>query len=119
MHPKLPSQEELLKLLNEQQFLELILTQLNKDIGGIENKIVIDPNNDAAGQIKESLADYIKELDSHSPSRLQELMYRVDVEQKKVAEAYSHSNETDLYQSLASVILDREMKKVWFRLNYS
>ena len=117
MHPELPSKEDLLKLLSQEQFLKQIVDQLNKDLGATD-LIRIPEEGDQSALIKASLRDHLVLLDRAPGNRLQDLMYRVDVPSNQFHRILAASAHEDLYDLLSDAILNREMQKVWFRLNY-
>jgi hypothetical protein len=114
----LPSEHDLHKLLSQEQFLKAIINQLNKDLGSLYDDIVIKVPENVANDLKQQLCDHISSLDKLPGNRVQDLMYRVDVSQNVFMDAMSLDNKENQCQTLAEIILNREMQKVWFRLNY-
>jgi hypothetical protein len=115
----LPSSKELLKLLNEEQFLQAILAQLNKDLGSMYEGITLDPDKPVVEHLSAKLRRHLIGLDRVAGNRLQDLMYRVDVPANTFFDVMNNRDIEDPYLELSHVILNREMKKVWFRMNYT
>jgi|GEM_PF-7019495 len=117
---KVPKPEELRGLLSQAQFLEIIVAQINKDLGSQIEDIQIPEEGDKAEGIYTQLRKRLEELDRQPGNRIQDLVYRVDVPAKDFFNILQSPQDSlkGQYQAIADAILNREMKKVWFRLNY-
>lgn len=115
---KIPSQHELLKLLSQEQFLQAIVAQVNKDLGSMYEGIQIDDTAEPVEHLSKQLRRHLIDMDRVPGNRLQDLMYRVDVPAHVFFDVMGNRDLDDPYFDLAQVILNREMQKVWFRMNF-
>lgn len=67
-------------------------------------------------EVRDNLGSAIMEIDKGSSGELRSVLYRVDVPEREFIDKLGDS---DYYGVLAEAILNRELKKVIFRLHYS
>ncbi len=89
------------------------------DIGSIQ-KGKIDLNDEVwieqlAGLIRKKIDFYLK----NSTEKLFQIFYRLDIEEKKVQEAFSRFNGVELADQLSRIVLEREIKRLKTRLKYA
>ncbi len=73
----------------------------------------------AEAQLLEVLADRIAWLVEHNPEYLFSLLYRNDVEERKIEEALSPANPEPANIALARLVLERQKQRLETRRRYS
>lgn len=63
-------------------------------------------------EIKKLLAGKISELLSTNPEKLQNILYRIDIEEKQVGEVFSENRSEDIPPKLAELVFNRQLQKV-------
>lgn len=76
----------------------------------------IDKEN--AGQLKEQLAAYINDMITNDFSGLVQLLYRVDVDEKKLKDLLQQNQPADAAATISAVIIERQIKKNENRKNF-
>ncbi len=69
-------------------------------------------------EIHRVLAEKIKEMMQNNFEKLQNILYRIDLDQQKVHELYLQTANGDFPYSLAKLIIDRQLAKVKTRHYY-
>ncbi len=80
----------------------------------VTEKIIVLTNKldmENAGQLKEQLVAYINELITNDFSALVQLLYRVDVDEKKLKDLLQQNQLTDAATTIAGLIMERQIKK--------
>lgn len=121
------------QLLNKEAIINETITQIQKDFGMYQIDIKFDGNTETAyEQLMTSLASEITQLLAHDKSKLQSILYRIDLSEKHIQltknafrlASTSLSNHgsvpnsfVETNQVIAHEIIVRELKKVLTR-NY-
>lgn len=94
--------------------------QLIKDFAlfGIELVFSGKPEN-AYEELKEQLTPVINDLQQSKPSVFRALLYRIDVDEKKVNEVIRLSNGTYRAELFSNLILEKEFMKTLYRKLFS
>ena len=69
-------------------------------------------------QLKEWLTSEIIKLLMHDMEKLLNILYRIDVNEKKVKEAFAQKNPKNIAPALAELMVEREFRKAETRLKY-
>jgi hypothetical protein len=125
--------QNIAQLLNKENIINETIAQIQKDFGMYNINIQFDGNIETAyEQLMASLAVEITQLLSHDKSKLQSILYRIDLSEKVIKKALQHTlannNQTlisnsntnnfkNQQQIIAHEIIVRELKKVLTR-NY-
>jgi (2Fe-2S) ferredoxin len=103
-------------------FVEETFRVLNEDFEFPEKKIINDLiyQKDAyvMTEIERVLAEKIKELIENNFEKLQNILYRIDLDQRKVHELYVANTNGDFPYLLARLIIERQLAKVKTRYHY-
>jgi (2Fe-2S) ferredoxin len=103
-------------------FVEETFRVLNEDFEFPEKKIINDLiyQKDAyvMTEIQRVLAEKIKELIENNFEKLQNILYRIDLDQRKVHELYVANTNGDFPNLLAKLIIERQLEKVKTRYYY-
>jgi len=103
-------------------FVEETFRVLNEDFEFPEKKIINDLiyQKDAyvMTEIERVLAEKIKELIENNFEKLQNILYRIDLDQRKVHELYVANTNGDFPYLLARLIIERQLEKVKTRYHY-
>jgi hypothetical protein len=125
--------QNIAQLLNKENIINETIAQIQKDFGMYNINIQFDGNIETAyEQLMASLAVEITQLLSHDKSKLQSILYRIDLSEKVIKKALQHTlannNQTLISNSntnnfknqqkiISHEIIVRELKKVLTR-NY-
>lgn len=103
-------------------FVEETFRVLNEDFEFPEKKIINDliyqKDNYVMTEIQRVLAEKIKELIENNFEKLQNILYRIDLDQRKVHELYIANTNGDFPNLLAKLIIERQLEKVKTRYFY-
>jgi (2Fe-2S) ferredoxin len=103
-------------------FVEETFRVLNEDFEFPEKKIINDliyqKDNFVMTEIQKVLAGKIKELIENNFEKLQNILYRIDLDQRKVHELYIANTNGDFPNLLAKLIIERQLEKVKTRYFY-
>lgn len=103
-------------------FVEETFRVLNEDFEFPEKKIINDliyrKDNYVMTEIQRVLAGKIKELIENNFEKLQNILYRIDLDQRKVHELYIANTNGDFPNLLAKLIIERQLEKVKTRYFY-
>jgi hypothetical protein len=116
--PQLNS-HELQSFLNQKDFVDATVAQINKDLQGLfygNFEAAKTPENNLLENLVQPLKPILVELSKRQPEQLSQFIYRVDLAEKKFFESLS-SDET--LQRLSLLIIEREALKVYLRLKFS
>jgi uncharacterized pyridoxamine 5'-phosphate oxidase family protein len=94
--------------------------QVIKDFGmaGIEIKFSGNPET-AYHELLEQALPALKELYQQNPGSFMALLYRIDVEERKVKQLSETLSGSVFFASLAALVIEREFMKVLIRKLYS
>lgn len=103
-------------------FVEETFRVLNDDFEFPEKKIINDlihrKDNYVMIEIERVLAEKIKEMIESNFEKLQNILYRIDLDQRKVHELYIANTNGDFPHLLAKLIIERQLEKVKTRYYY-
>jgi len=103
----------------DQELLDALLQQVNKDFQAIEDQVFEADeglNWDRMMEVLEPLIDRLVNLDSE---RFFRLLYTIDVDEKKVKQILFGTHEHRTSWSLSVLILERELLKVATKKHFS
>lgn len=94
--------------------------QIIKDFELFGNEITFSGNEQTAyEELKEQIVPILAELSKNETGKFQSLLYRIDVDEKKVLETLSNPSEKLRAEHLANLVIEREFVKAIFRKLYS
>jgi len=110
--------ENLSQLFINKSVVEKVLLQTEKDLYPYFDGERLTKQMDQLSfeEVRDNLGSAIMEIDKGSSGELRSVLYRVDVPEREFIDKLGDS---DYYGVLAEAILNRELKKVIFRLHYS
>jgi hypothetical protein len=78
------------------------------------------PNNDfeRLEEFRKYLTEKMKDLLDKNYDLLINTLYRIDINEKKLAELFSSKNKESIPQKLADLIIERQIEKINFRKRY-
>jgi hypothetical protein len=91
---------------------------INKDLGGIENGLVIASGIPDRDTIREKLAILIAHLMESNFEKLCQAMYRLDVSEAKFDQVMQEKPAGEIPYAIADLVIEREMQKVRTRIMY-
>lgn len=125
--------QNIAKLLNKENIINETIAQIQKDFGMYNINIQFDGNTDTAyQQLMDGLTLEVKQLLANDKSKLQSILYRIDLSEMAIKKALQHTlannNQTPISNSntnnfenqqqlISHEIIVRELKKVLTR-NY-
>ncbi len=86
-------------------------------ISGI-NSILSADDLDTLQQLKEYLTKKISELMDKNFDKLVNTLYRIDVNEEKLQQVFIAKNKNILPESIAGLIIERQLQKIEFRRKY-
>ncbi len=101
------------------EVLEKLIRQINKDL---EFNVTIEWEEqgiDFYQSIIDKVSPVIEKLIRQGGGKVEQLLYKIDVSEKKVKETFNSTLETDPAVIFTHLIIERELQKVVFRLVYS
>ena len=101
------------------EVLEKLIRQINKDL---ELNVTIEWEEqgiDLYQSIIDKVSPVIEKLIRQGGGRVEQLLYKIDVSEKKVKETFNSTLETDPAVIFTHLIIERELQKVVFRMVYS
>jgi hypothetical protein len=98
--------------------LKLVARQLEKDLNLNQNLDVPQVPLQAFEKLKKQVEDVLKQMLLEG-FNFKELMYRIDVSEKKIRTAFALESNVDELELYARLIVEREMQKVITRLYFS
>jgi hypothetical protein len=114
MEDQQPTLERIEGLVHHYDILNELMLQLFKDIGSRAPQSL--PQDANANWLFEFTVSMVQDMIKHEFNQLMQLMYRVDVSEKKYSMAMQNStSEKQMAEDLALLILDRELLKILTR----
>ncbi len=104
---------------NRKDIIEKVVSQINKDLN---LDIAIEFTDSKTSYYEELLAEIKPKLSRiiyEGRGQLEQILYKIDVPERKVKNALDSSVETDPAVIFSQLILERELQKVVFRILYS
>jgi len=110
--------ESLTELFINKTVVEKVLLQAEKDLYPYFDgqEVVARLDQLSFQEVRDIMGASLREIDKGSSGELWAVLYRVDIAESDYMKKLGESN---YYGKLAEAILDRELKKVLFRLHYS
>lgn len=101
---------------NEIQSLQRIV---EKDFVDSRFRTLI-PNNDfeKLEEFRNYLILKLKDMYEHNYELLLNILYRIDVSERKLSELFSSENRDNIHEQLADLIIERQFQKIRFRKQY-
>ena len=87
------------------------------NISGI-NSVLSAEDLNSLQQLKEYLTKKISELMDNNFDKLVNTLYRIDVSEQKLQEAFSDKNKQILPETIAGLIIERQLQKIELRKKY-
>jgi hypothetical protein len=91
---------------------------INKDLGNLEEKMMIPVNGIDRQVIREKLALLIAHLMESDFEKLCQAMYRLDVSESRFDRVMNDKPLAEIPYAIADLVIEREMQKVRTRLMY-
>ena len=98
----------------DDDLLQQVIDQLNKDIYGFMKEFTWDDSEDAYQSFLRAVENEVNTL---SRSELKQVLYRIDISEQKMRLVWT-LDEEDQSRKITQLILDRELQKVLTRLAY-
>jgi predicted transcriptional regulator len=113
------SNTEIIPYLNESEYLQETIAQLEKDLSafGISIHFSVVTNN-IYEQLLTEISNALTPFLGTKTSSLYSILYRIDIPEKMVTETKKHFPEYSLGKQLAHCILVRELQKVISRKHF-
>ncbi len=110
--------QNIAKLLNKETIIHETIAQIQKDFGMYSIEINFDGNTETAyEQLINQLSVEITKLLNNDKSKLQSILYRIDLSERNIQLAKNASQNKEINQVISHEIIVRELKKVLTR-NY-
>lgn len=100
--------------MSKLEFLQETTSQIGKDI--FEGQALVAPD---FIELKKLLSAKVLQLLKTDMNQLLNILYRLDVSEAKVKQAFKLLSEEDIAEQLAELIIQREIVKVEIRRRYS
>lgn len=96
------------------------MADINKDLVLFLNKhLEIDmPAGLSIDELKEFLTPYINDLINKDFNKLINILYRIDIDEKKLKTFLSENKDIDAASIISDMIIDRQMQKIWSRSEF-
>jgi hypothetical protein len=91
---------------------------INKDLGSLEENLVIPVSGLDRNVIREKLAVLIAHLIQNNFEKLCQAMYRLDVSEAKFDRVMNEKPVEEIPYAIADLVIEREMQKVRTRIMY-
>lgn len=91
---------------------------MEKDIPDEIISVTNSPEASSSAEIREKLIHLLDELINKDFSALIQLLYRLDVSEKKIRAYLDNNTNTDAAPGLANLIIERQLQKIESRKNY-
>ena len=108
----------LAKYAADQEILSLLIKQLIKDFESCGIKLQL-PFDASAFLIKEQVLEALLKDIRSSQSKIQQLLYRIDVSENSIGKITDQNNFNHFVNSLTDIVIERELKKIIIRKYYS
>ncbi len=107
------SLEELKNFLVDRSFNQKVLRQIEKDFAQL--RLEIDIND---SEVIRQIQEQVEMLLYNDNQRLMNLLYRIDINEKKISELQAHDPAMPENDVITFLIIQRELQKVMFRELY-
>ncbi|MCB0480236.1 MAG: hypothetical protein KDC83_02340 [Flavobacteriales bacterium] len=111
--PDLSGYRNRLDIINE------VALQIEKDLLLDEHIALTDNADKAYTHLMSALVPIISKLFKQPPYKIKSLLYRIDVNEKKLFDALRDEPEKSEAEIVSHLIIERELRKVVFRKMYS
>lgn len=112
------TENHLKQFSDRQKVLKELIRQINKDLGVFPEKDSLQESL-SAEMIVENLTPVLKEYRDGAYESLRQLLYKIDVDERKLFEQLEGEDIEEHSRIMAWVILERELKKVVTRIYFS
>jgi len=110
--------QNIAQFLNKETIIHETIAQIQKDFGMYSIEINFDGNTETAyEQLMNQLSVEITKLLNNDKSKLQSILYRIDLSERNIQLAKNASQNKEINQVISHEIIVRELKKVLTR-NY-
>jgi hypothetical protein len=110
--------QNIAQFLNKETIIHETIAQIQKDFGMYSIEINFDGNTETAyEQLMNQLSVEITKLLNNDKSKLQSILYRIDLSERNIQLAKNANQNKEITQVIAHEIIVRELKKVLTR-NY-
>lgn len=105
--------------MDENQKVEEVSKFVENDftIGGADSLVPIGKFHKME-EFKLYLIEKLRDLLDNHYDKLINILYKIDVGEDKLSELFSGNNRESIPESLADLIIERSLQKVWFRQKY-
>lgn len=97
---------------------EQLASLINKDLGSLEEGMIIPLSRLDRNAIREKLAILIAHLMQNNFEKLCQAMYRLDVSESKFDQVMNEKPIEEIPYAVADLVIEREMQKVRTRIMY-
>jgi hypothetical protein len=95
---------------------EQLASLINKDLGGLEEGLIIASGTPDRNIIREKLAILVAHLMENNVEKLCQAMYRLDVSEAKFNGVMNEKPLEEIPYAVADLVIEREMQKVRTRI---
>lgn len=104
---------------NEKQPFEEIVKFVEKDfLVGENDSLIPSADLDSLEEFKKYLTDKLKVLLDERFDTLVNILYRIDISEKKLGKLFSGDNRESIPSVLANLIIERQLQKIQLRKLY-
>lgn len=107
-----------MKESDRQNYMEATAVDLFQQFEIEGNAHALPAENDPFAVLRSIIAAKIRLLIDKDPERLKYILYRIDVKEQKVKEALANEPLTEAAESIANLIINRQLEKVETRSKY-
>lgn len=106
--------------LNSKELFEAFKTQLKKDFDECGcNSDFVDSMEPEFDEMKQTLIQVIKQNEKRSHFNLQQLLYRIDINEKRLSPELSENKTEDYIAVVAELIIKRILQKIVLKKHFS
>jgi hypothetical protein len=111
--------QNIAQFLNKETIIHETIAQIQKDFGMYSIEINFDGNTEKAyEQLMDGLTLEVRQLLANDKSKLQSILYRIDLTERNIQLAKNANQNKELTQVISHEIIVRELKKVLTRNYY-
>lgn len=111
------TKETLPAYFNTPEIVRQVVEQIRKDFD-MDIVIVLTEGEDVYQKLLDLIEPFIAKLIDNSYQRLLQLLYRIDINEKAIADIVSNSEKNTLSAEITRLIIMRELQKVVIRNYY-
>jgi hypothetical protein len=109
----------LLSLLDQTSFVAATIAQINKDLQGLTQQVILfedQGKRTIIDQLTVIVQPVLQDLSKSQPELLSQFIYRVDLAERKFIDSISGDSSLS---DLAFLVIEREAQKVYLRLKFA